>query len=132
MAEAIARHRASEVIEPSSAGLCPLGRVAELTEQTLLANGYSIENLSSKRLRREALDNADLIINLSGATLDHRFDDGEPGTADLPIGQKVEDWDVEDPYGQDPATYQRILEEIEGRVLQFANRLRAEQNKVKP
>lgn len=124
MAEAIARHHASEVMEPSSAGLNPLGRVAELTKQTLLDNGYSIEELSSKPLRREALDNADVIINLSGATLGHRFDDGEPGMPDLRISQKVEDWNVEDPYGADAATYQRILGEIECRVLQLAARLR--------
>jgi len=41
--------------------------------------------------------------------------------------EKVEDWGVEDPYGGDAATYQRILEEIRGRVRELADRLRAEQ-----
>jgi protein-tyrosine-phosphatase len=41
--------------------------------------------------------------------------------------EKVEDWQVEDPYGEDQATYQRILEEIRGRVKRLAQRLRKEQ-----
>jgi protein-tyrosine-phosphatase len=116
MAEAVARHHAAELIEASSAGLYPLGRLAQLTEQTLLANGYSVDGLSSKPLSRDALDNADFIINLSG----------EPRNLVFENPAKVEDWKVEDPYGEDPATYQRILEEIESRVLLLASRLRAD------
>jgi arsenate reductase len=116
MAEAIARHKASDIIEPSSAGLYPLGRVAELAEQTLLANGYSVDGISSKPLSREALNDADLIINMADTPRDRFF-----GSL-----ANVEDWDVEDPYGQDPSTYQRILEEIESRVLSLANRLRTD------
>lgn len=117
MAEAIARHNASDLIEPSSAGLYPLGRIVELTQQTLLANGYSAEGLSSKPLRLEAVDNADLIVNLSG----------QLGNLVFANRANVEDWNVEDPYGEDSATYQRILEEIESRVLSLAGRLRADQ-----
>jgi protein-tyrosine-phosphatase len=115
MAEAIARHHASDVLDASSAGLYALGRVAELTEQTLLANGYALDGIASKPVAREALNDADLIINLAGAPRDRIF-----GSL-----ANVEDWDVEDPYGQDPCTYQRILEEIESRVLSLANRLRS-------
>jgi protein-tyrosine-phosphatase len=120
MAEAVARHHASELIEPSSAGFCPLGRLAQLTKLTLLANGYSVEGLSSKPLSRDALDNADLVINLSG----------EPRSLVFENPAKVEDWKVEDPYGEDPATYQRILGEIESRVLLLASRLRADQREA--
>lgn len=116
MAEAIARQHASDIIEPSSAGLYPLGHLAELTERTLLANGYPVDALSSKPLTRDALDDADLIINLAGVPFDRIF-------GSLP---NVEDWDVEDPYGEDSATYQRILEEIESRVLSLAGRLRSD------
>ena len=122
MAEAIARHEASDIIEPSSAGLYPLGRVAELAEQTLLANGYPVNGISSKPLTLESLDDADIIINLAGVPRDRIF-------GSLP---NVEDWDIEDPYGQDPSTYQRILEEIESRVLSLANRLRSDQRAGSP
>ena len=117
MAESIARHHAPDIIDPSSAGLFPLGRVVDPTEQVLLANGYSVDGLSSKAMEGEALDNADLIINLTGAPRDRVFS----------TFVNVEDWNVEDPYGADDATYQRILEEIESRVLLLAARLRAEQ-----
>jgi protein-tyrosine-phosphatase len=114
MAESIARRDAADIIEPSSAGLYPLGRVSLGTEEVLLANGYSVDELSSKPLRSEAIKNADLIINLSGERRELIFDDPS----------RVEDWKVADPYGEDPAIYQRILEEIEGRVRLLASRLR--------
>lgn len=114
MAESVARRNHADIIEPSSAGLYPLGRVSEGAKEVLLANGYSVDELFSKPLRRDALESADLIINLSGERCELVFDDPS----------KVEDWKVTDPYGADPATYQRILEEIEGRVRLLASRLR--------
>ena len=117
MAEAVARHHASDILEPSSAGLAPLGYIVEPTVETLLANGYSAEGLASKRLSRHEFDTADLVVNLSGHPIDC-----SPGRA------KVEEWPVEDPFGSDHATYQRILEEIEGRVLTLAARFRSQLN----
>jgi protein-tyrosine-phosphatase len=132
MAEAIARHNASDVIEASSAGLFPLGYVVGLTQETLRANGYPNEELSSKPLRRETMENSDLIINMSGQRLDHIFGSDNPGVNEARMSQKVEDWNVEDPYGQDLVTYQKILVEIESRVLALAKRLRADQKQDEP
>ena len=50
MAEAIARYDAADVIEPASAGLSPLGYIADLTKQTLMRNGYSVTGLTSDPL----------------------------------------------------------------------------------
>ena len=69
MAEAIARYDAADVMEPSSAGLCPLGYIADLTKQTLSKNGYAVNGLTSDVLTREAADAADLIINMTGRPL---------------------------------------------------------------
>jgi len=117
MAEAIARSEAGDVIEPASAGLYPLGEIPSHTQEALKRNGYSAEGLVSKPIAPEAWKRADLVINLSGRTRELEFEDYE----------KVEDWDVADPYGEDPATYQRILEDIRGRVRELAQRLREEQ-----
>lgn len=122
MAEAVARRDAPDLIEPSSAGLYPLGRIAERTIETLLATDYTVDGLSSKSISREAVRNADLIINLSGAPIDHLF---STTLSKLHEGQQLENWDVPDPYGEDGATYQRILEEIQSRVRQLVSRLRA-------
>jgi arsenate reductase len=117
MAEAIARREAGDIIEPASAGLYPLGEIPLHTQEALRQNGYSVDGLASKRIVPDAWKRADLVINLSGRMRELEFEEFE----------KVEDWDVEDPYGEDPATYQRILKEIQGRVKNLAQRLREEQ-----
>lgn len=114
MAEAVARYDAADVMETSSAGLYPLGYIADLTKQTLMKNGYSANGLTSDRITRESMDEADVIINMTGTPNEPVFD-----------GKKnVEDWLVEDPYGEDPETYQRVFEGIRRRVNQLAMSLR--------
>lgn len=122
MAESIARREADDVIEPASAGLYPLGHLPENTLSTLVKNCYSTEGLSSKCISREAVNCADLIVNLSGTSIDHLF---SSGPSQLRDNQRVENWDVPDPYGEEPSTYQKILEDIEFRVIRLANRVRA-------
>jgi protein-tyrosine-phosphatase len=114
MAEAIARYDAADVIEPSSAGLSPMGSIAEQTKQTLMLNGYSANGLTSNALTREAADAADIIINMTGRQREETFWEQE----------KVEDWIVQDPYGAAPETYQRVFEGIKRRVNQLALGLR--------
>jgi len=114
MAEAIARYDAADVMEPSSAGLVPLGYIADLTKQTLARNGYSADGLTSKGLARDVAERADLIINMTGERREGNYGDVD----------KVEDWIVEDPYGADPETYQRVFESIRRRVNQLALSLR--------
>jgi arsenate reductase (thioredoxin) len=114
MAESIARRDARDVIEACSAGLTPLGFVPVLTMQTLAANGYSIESLCSTSITRAVWDAADIVVNMSGVPKQLAFID---------YG-KVEDWDVQDPYGSDPVLYQTIYEAIQRKVAQLADRLR--------
>jgi len=114
MAEAICRYNAADVIEPSSAGLYPLGYIAELTKQTLLKNGYPANGLTSDVLRKQAVEAADLIINMSGRANEEIFRGRE----------NVEDWLVEDPFGADPETYQRVFEAVQQSVNQLAVSLR--------
>jgi len=115
MAEALARHSASDVIEATSAGISPLGHVADLTRKILLEKGVNATGLESKGVREAAAVAPNLLINMTGI----------PGRTIFP-DMIVEDWDVEDPYGEDLATYRRICEDIEGRVEELAERLRRE------
>lgn len=117
MAEAIARYDAADVMEATSAGLHPLGYIADMTKQTLMKNGYSANGLTSNLLTRQDTEAADRIINMTGRTSVQVFrGPGDHG--------KVEDWLVEDPYGEDPETYQRVFEGIRRRVNQLAINLR--------
>jgi protein-tyrosine-phosphatase len=114
MAEAIARYDAADVIEPSSAGLTPLGCIADLTKETIQKNGYSADGLTSDVLTHEAIEKADLVINMTGKPREDNFGNSE----------KVEDWIVRDPFGSDEYTYQRVFEGIKRRVHQLATSLR--------
>jgi len=118
MAEAIAWRDASKEMEVSSAGLAPLGFVAEMTTQTLLRNGYAAEGLASKPISPEAWESADIIINMSGRAREFAF-------RSFGGHAKVEDWDIEDPYG-DAGKYQGTYEAVRRRVADLAQRLRKE------
>jgi protein-tyrosine-phosphatase len=115
MAEAIARQNAPDLWEVTSGGLTPLGYIAEPTLETLAKNRYSAEGLSSKAILHAHWQEVDLIINMSGFPKDQVFEDFE----------KVEDWQVEDPFGADAEIYQRIFEEIQSRIVVLAERLSA-------
>ena len=114
MAEVIAKKIGVDLIEPSSAGVTPLGFVPIETSDTLLKNGYLPEVLESKGIHPELCDSAELIINMSGVPREDAFANYD----------KVEDWTVEDPYHGDLGTYQRAFEDIETRVGKLVDRLR--------
>ena len=115
MAEAIARHSASDVIEPSSAGLVPFGEIPSTTLAVLRERGISADGQSSKPLRPEDISAADIVINMTGRSGSSIFTE--------PLA-KVEDWDVGDPYGFNLAVYREIRDQIEARVEDLARRLR--------
>ena len=108
-------------MDASSAGLNPLGYIADQTKKTLMKNGYSANGLTSDVLTREDAEAADLIINMTGRASDEVFRGWE----------KVEDWLVEDPYGEDPETYQRVFEGIQRRVNLLALSLREQRQSHK-
>ncbi|MGH9789975.1 MAG: low molecular weight phosphatase family protein, partial [Candidatus Acidiferrales bacterium] len=108
MAEALARHLASDVIEPLSAGLSPFGRIVDTTRRILLERGLSVDGQYSKGLREAPLDGVTLVVNMSGI----------PGKALFGPPMRVMDWDVDDPYGEDMATYRRICEQIEEQIVE--------------
>lgn len=116
MAEALARHYASDVIHPESAGISPFGRVAELTRRVLYERGVSCDNQYSKSVAEAATVPFDLIVNMTGMHGETLFPD-----------DKVVDWDVEDPFGEDLATYNRICDDIEAYLLKLAGELRRKQ-----
>jgi protein TonB len=120
MAEAIARVDASDIIDAFSAGLAPTGLVTDLTEQTLIRNGYWVDGLKSKKISRKVWEQIDIVINMSGRPRELAFHDYS----------KVEGWEIDDPYGEGSDTYQRVFEEIRLRVTRLAQECREEQAAV--
>jgi arsenate reductase (thioredoxin) len=114
MAEAIARHLASDIIAAESAGLRPLGFIDPTARSVLQQRGISMDGQTSKGLHSHMLASPDLIINMSGM----------PGET-LFHGKVVEDWHVRDPFGEGVETHMRICDDIESRVKGLAERLRA-------
>jgi arsenate reductase len=114
MAEALARHCASDIIEPESAGIRPLGFVDPTARSVLESRGISMDGQFSKGLDAPMLKKADLIINMSGMPSEVLFH-----------GHVFEDWRVPDPFGDDAETHRRICDDIETRVKDLAKRLRA-------
>jgi len=112
MAESIALRDAAECFDCSSAGLSPLGVVQKLTLETLKSNGYPTDGLYSKPILNDA---ADVVINMSGYRRERAFPHGD--------WHKVEDWNVDDPFGADPEFYQQIFEDIRTRIESLAKRL---------
>src|SRR6266481_2211290 len=106
MAEAIARVDAYDAIDAFSAGLAPIGFITELTKQTLMRNRCWVEDLESQKISARVWDQVDIVINMSGRPRELAFVDYS----------KVEDWEIEDPYGRDSDTYQQVFEEIRLRV----------------
>ncbi len=113
MAEAIARQHAGDLWEVTSGGLTPLGYIAEPTIATLAKNNVPAEGLASKAILHAHWQEVDFVINMSGFPKEQVFEDFA----------KVEDWPVEDPFGADSETYQRIFEEIQTRIMELARRL---------
>jgi len=116
MAESIASRDAADLFETASAGLNPLGVVQKLTLQTLQANGYPTAELYSKPILNDSWTEADLVINMSGYPRERAFPRAE--------WHKVEDWKVDDPYGSDPAVYQRTFEDIRTKIETLVARVR--------
>jgi len=116
MAEAIARHDASDIIAAESAGVSPLGFIDNTTQRVLRERGISFEGQFSKGLRTHTLKKPDLIVNMSGIPSSSLF-----------AGQRFEDWQVQDPFGEAVEIHCRTCDDIEARVKDLPARLRLSQ-----
>lgn len=119
MAEAIARHCASDVIVAESAGVRPLGFIDPTAQSVLTQRGISMDGQFSKGLHSHGLKKPDLIVNMSGLTGETLFH-----------GRTFEDWPIPDPFGECAETHSRVCDDIEARVKELAARLRAQVEKV--
>jgi arsenate reductase len=113
IAEAIARHHFAGIIVPESAGLHPLGFIDPTARAAVEERGLSMDGQFSKGLHNHALQDSDLVVNMSGI----------PGT-NVFRGHTFEDWKIADPFGEDLETHRRICDDIEARIKELAARFR--------
>jgi len=109
MAEALTKHHWADRYEAASAGIDPLGVVPKTTLEALRLHGVPVDGLYSKHIRDLYLNQFDLIVNLSGYSL-------QPFVfAARHI--RVVNCQVHDPFGQSLEVYQQTLKAIETVVL---------------
>ncbi len=108
MAEAIARALGGHRVDARSAGLTPLGWVADQTFAVLEALGYPSQGLSSKGLDEVDTDDLDVVVSLLG---DRGFDHIPRG-----IGARREAWPIPDPFGEDEELYLEVARQLELRI----------------
>jgi arsenate reductase (thioredoxin) len=114
MAEAIARHVASDVIIAESAGVNPLGFIDKTVCALLTELEISYEGQYSKGLHSHKLGKPDLVINMSGVSGQKLFAEHD-----------FEDWPIRDPFGEDIPAHREVFGDIRRRIEDLAARLRS-------
>ena len=111
MAEAFALAYGSDVMEVHSAGLSPAPLIAPLTKTVLAEKNLHTGAQYPKSLDFVSHQPFDIVVNMSGATLD------------MPPARMLE-WPVKDPIGQKPEVYRDVATQIESLVMRLILELR--------
>src|SRR3954447_21597883 len=113
-AQVLTRHHADGSVEVRSAGSEPGEGVNPVVAQVLAERGLPVTGHVPTKLDTELVQGADVVITM-----------GCGETCPVFPGTRCEDWTVDDPAGQDLDTVQRIVDDIDSRVLDLLDRLRA-------
>lgn len=104
-AKVLTEHYAAGAVEVRSAGSEPGAALHPVVVQVLTERGLSTEGEEPTLLTYAGLQDADAVITM-----------GCGETCPVLPGKRYEDWDLDDPKGQDLATVRRIVSEIDARV----------------
>ncbi|RJL36205.1 arsenate reductase ArsC [Bailinhaonella thermotolerans] len=112
MAAAWLTHLAGDRVEVRSAGSAPADRVNPAAAEAMREAGIDIAAQQPRILTAEAVRTSDVVITM--------------GCGDAcPVfpGKRYEDWDLDDPAGQDIDTVRRIRDDIRARVEKLIDEL---------
>jgi arsenate reductase (thioredoxin) len=112
-AKVLAEHYAAGTVDVRSAGSEPGREINPAVAQVLAERGLSVGDETPKLLEPALLEDADVVITM-----------GCGETCPVFPGKRYEDWTVQDPAGQDPATVRLIVDDIERRVRALLAELR--------
>ena len=114
MAAGYLRHLAADRVEVRSAGSIPADRINPLAVEVMLEEGIDITAEQPKVLTGEAVETSDVVVTM-----------GCGDTCPFFPGTRYEDWELDDPAGQDLATVRRIRDEIRTRIQVLVSQLDA-------
>jgi arsenate reductase len=104
-AEVLARHYGADNVVVSSAGSEPGGGVNPAVAEVLAERGLSTQQHAPTLLTPDGVQQADVVVTM-----------GCGETCPIFPGKRYEDWQVDDPHGQDLATVRRIVDDVDARV----------------
>lgn len=104
-AEMLARHYGGERVITCSAGSEPGGGVNPVVAEVLNERGLSTRDHTPTLLTPEGVQQADVVITM-----------GCGETCPVYPGKRYEDWQVEDPKGQELEDVRRIVDDVDARV----------------
>ena len=113
-AQVLTRHHANGSVDVRSAGSEPAGGVNPVVAQVLAERGLPVTGHVPTELDTELVQGADVVITM-----------GCGETCPVVPGRRYEDWTIDDPAGQDLDTVRRIVDDIDSRVRDLLDRLRA-------
>ncbi len=105
MAEALTRHYWGNAVRACSAGTYPLGHITEHTLEVLKERRIPTDGLYSKGFSAIAFNEVQLVVSLTGESLDHLLP--------RPFTGEVIPCYVHDPYGEGLNVFRQTLDTIE-------------------
>jgi len=104
-AKVLTQHYAGDAVDVRSAGSEPGSGVNPGVAAVLAERGLSTDDHTPSLLTRESVEASDVVITM-----------GCGETCPIFPGKRYEDWQVEDPKGQDVDTVRRIVDDVDRRV----------------
>ena len=111
-AKVLTEHLAGDALDVRSAGSEPGSAVNPQVSAVLADRGLSTADHVPSLLTYDGVQQADVVITM-----------GCGETCPVFPGKTYEDWQVDDPAGQDRATVERIVDDIESRVRDLIDRI---------
>lgn len=96
---------AGDRVEVRSAGSAPKDQINPVAVQVMAEEGIDIANNTPKVLTVQSVQESDVVITM-----------GCGDACPIYPGKRYEDWQLDDPAGQDVEAVRRIRDEIKGRV----------------
>jgi arsenate reductase len=111
-AQVLARHLGGDAVDARSAGSEPGSGVNPAVAQVLAERGLPVTGHEPALLTYDGVQQADVVVTM-----------GCGETCPVFPGKTYEDWQVDDPKGQDLETVRRIVDDVEARVRDLLQRL---------